>query len=336
MGVAATAPAARSIGIASLVVAMLMAGCSLAPRPATNPGTSTPPRAAGGPPTAAIGAPGAGVFGWVGHPIDVDARGADPWGIGVTRLELSVAGTVVDSISTAGNTAQLTFAAILQWIPTAEGNYALSVRAFRSDGTASAPAGVTIGIMPALGTPRPTPVELPTDDPGPSEEPTFVPLSPEPGDSPTPAPTAAPIRIDLAVALYYDELPAEWVVGKEVEVLVHVSNLGDRTVASFNVKLTAARGQATRKVEGLQSGQTRTLRIKVTPAAAGSRTLKAEAVVPKGYSDYDPANNVWTLAIQVQPAPTPTPGPTAAPTAAPTEAPTPSPTPEPEGTPGDS
>ena len=300
-------------------------GCSLAPRPAVNQPT-TAPRTADGPPTVAIAAPPPGVFGWVGYPFDLDVRGADPWGIGVSRLDLRVGGELVDSATTPGGAAQLSFATILEWVPSDEGNFAVSVIAYRPDGSSSDEARMTIGILPAPETPAPTLSQTPTPSPTGSGEPSATPeFTPDPSATPTPKPSQAATPADVAVNVNRAELPAEWVVGQAVEVIVYVSNLGESKLGSVTVKVSAARGQAAVKIQGLEPGQTRKIRLKVTPQLTGHRTLRVEATLPKAYLDYNLDNNVWSRAIEVLPGaeptaePTPTEQPTATPTAAPTD-----------------
>jgi hypothetical protein len=154
--------------LATCLVGFLIAGCSAAPRP--SPDDSNP-----GPPTAMIEAPASGATVSVGQTLRITARGEDRWG--VSRLDLLVDNLLVDSASTPNAAAQRSFAATLEWTPTAEGEVTISALAYRPTGTGSRPATMNVTVLPgssavsaspavgAISTPSSAPTTTPTDEP---------------------------------------------------------------------------------------------------------------------------------------------------------------------------
>jgi hypothetical protein len=300
--------------LGALIISII--GCSLSLRGATNPGGTfgTPtPVAAGGRPAVDIVSPPTGSSGNVGGSIDVDVRGADPFGVG--RLELFVDGTPVDRVVVGGGAARQNFAAVLSWIPLAPGTFTLSAFAYRLDGTASAPAEVIVivtGQPIATQTPTPEPTLTPVPTPTGSQIPTVT-LSPSP--KPTPTPTPAPIAANVDVWVELADMP-QWTVGVRSTLIVHVQNLGPNPIPFVRISASLAGSADRGRTGGLSAGQTTTLSLSLRPEQAGdSRKLTVEGRLPAGYVDPSPQSNslLWVAQVMVAPAATPEPSPSPSP-----------------------
>ena len=302
--------------LGALIISVI--GCSLSLRGASNPGGTfgTPtPFAAGGPPTVQIVSPPTGSSGNVGRSIDVDVRGADPFALGVGRLELFVDGTAVDRVVVGGGAARQDFAAVLSWIPLAPGTFTLSAFAYRLDGTSSAPAEVIVIVTgQAIETQTPTPEPTPTPQPTPSgsQIPTVT-LSPSP--RPTPTPTPAPIAVHVEVWVEPAEMP-HWTVGSRSTLIVHVQNFGPYQVPFVRLSASLAGSADRGRSGGLNAGQSTTISLSLTPQQAGeARKLTVEGRLPAGYVDPNPQSNslLWEAQVVVAPAATPEPSPSPSP-----------------------
>jgi hypothetical protein len=82
----------------------------------------------------------------------IQSTAADSNG-GISRVELSVEGELIRSSKTPEDTPQEQYMLLQPWVPAQPGDYVLSVVAFRSDGTASSPAKITINITEAEAKP---------------------------------------------------------------------------------------------------------------------------------------------------------------------------------------
>ena len=299
-----------------LIVAVV--GCSLSLRGVANPGGTfgTPtPLTAGGPPQVEIASPPTGSSGSVGHSIDVDIRGSDPFPIGVGRLELFVDDKLVDRVLVGGGAARQDFAAVLSWVPLGPGTYTLSAYSYRLNGAASDPAAVIVivtGQAIASETPSPEPTATPTPSPFGSQVPTVT-LSPSP--KPTPTPTPVPIGIHVEVWVEPAELPA-WTVGERATLIVHVQNQGAFAVPYIRVSASLAGSADRGRTGGLAPGQSTTLNLSLTPESAGdAKKLLVEGRIPPGYVDILPGQNslVWQSQVVVSSGATPEPSPTGSP-----------------------
>jgi hypothetical protein len=302
--------------LGALIISII--GCSLSLRGAVNPGGTfgTPtPLTAGGPPTVDIVSPPTGSSGNVGRSIDVDVRGADPFALGVGRLELFVDGTPVDRVVVGGGAARQNFAAVLSWIPLAPGTFTLSAVAYRLDGTASAPAEVIVivtGQPIATQTPTPEPTLTPLPTPTGSQIPTVT-LSPSP--KPTPTPTPAPILANVDVWVEPADMP-QWTVGVRSTLVVHVQNLGPNPVPFVRISASLAGSADRGRTGGLNAGQTTTISLSLRPEQAGdSRKLTVQGRLPNGYIDPNPQSNslLWETPVAIAPAATPEPSPSPTP-----------------------
>jgi Big-like domain-containing protein len=299
-----------------LIVAVV--GCTLSLRGAANPGGTfgTPtPLTAGGPPRVEIASPATGSSGSVGHSIDVDVRGSDPYPFGVGRLELFIDDKLVDRVVVGGGAARQDFAAILSWVPLGPGTYTLSAYAYRLDGAVSDPAEVIVivtGQAIASETPSPEPTLTPTPSPSGSQIPTVT-LSPSP--KPTPTPTPVPIGIHVEVWVEPAEMPA-WTVGERGTLVVHVQNQGGYPVPYIRVSASLAGSADRGRTGALAPGQSTTLKLSLTPQSAGdAKRLLVEGRIPQGYFDLLPGLNslVWQMQVVVSGGATPEPTPTGSP-----------------------
>jgi hypothetical protein len=100
----------------------------------------------------------------VNEPVTVQASASDPDGPGVTRIDLLVDRVTVDSFTAGGP--QSTVAANLTFTPETEGAIAVSVVAFRADGTSSKPATLALSVV---GMTAEAPGEEETEPPGTEE-----------------------------------------------------------------------------------------------------------------------------------------------------------------------
>jgi hypothetical protein len=82
----------------------------------------------------------------------IQSTAADSNG-GISRVELFVDGSLIRSSKTPEDTPQEQYTLLQPWVPAQPGEYVLSVAAFRSDGTASNPAKITIIITEAEAQP---------------------------------------------------------------------------------------------------------------------------------------------------------------------------------------
>jgi hypothetical protein len=306
----------RLPALGALILAVV--GCSLSLRGAVNPGGTfgTPtPLAAGGPPRVEIASPPTGSSGNVGHSIDVDVRGSDPYPIGVGRLELFVDDKLVDRVMVGGGAARQDFAAILSWVPLGPGTFTLSAYSYRLNGTASDPAQVIVivtGQPIQSQTPTPEPTPTPTPSPSGSQIPTVT-LSPSP--KPTPTPTPVPIGIHVEVWVEPAEMPA-WTVGERSTLVVHIQNQGGYPVPYIRVSASLAGSSDRGRTGALAPGQSTIMNLSLTPQTAGdAKKLAVQGRIPPGYVDLLPGLNSlsWQSLVVVGGGATPEPSPTASP-----------------------
>lgn len=104
------------------------------------------PLASGGPLSIQITSPAAGSTVVVGQPVTITCSATDSSGGGVARVELFVDGASAASQQVSSGV-QASFDASLTWQPTAEGETQIMVIAYRADGTASAPATITVNVV---------------------------------------------------------------------------------------------------------------------------------------------------------------------------------------------
>ncbi len=306
----------RVISLISALIVVVAIGCSSAP--AVSPGAS----GVAGVPLATIDSPASGANIAVGQALQVSARGDDT--TGVTRLDLRVGDVLVDSATTPGDTAQRTFSALLEWTPSAEGTVTISVLAYRENGTGSLPASiqVVVGTGTAVGSPSSGPgtspglTATPTVGPGATSAPSDDPSTPRPTRAPRPtvppAPTARPtIRADLEVYMQDEDVPTTWMAGVPVQFDVYIRN-NDRdkaapensTIEVFAAGRTVTRGIRKKRIgpEGVEH-----YTVTVTPKRDGERALRITILLPRGYEDRTPGNNVFKRTITVLPAVIPSP-----------------------------
>lgn len=122
-----------------------------------------PPTSAGVP-VVLITAPVTGSTVRVGETVTVQATATDA--VGISRMELWVAGQRVAEATSPVGQGQTTFTASLPWSPTADGTYTLEVRAFNVNNVASSPT--TVNVIATGGPATPTPTAPPSDTPTPT------------------------------------------------------------------------------------------------------------------------------------------------------------------------
>lgn len=99
----------------------------------------------------------------VGQRVVVQATATDA--IGVVRMELWVGGQRVTQAVSPVEKGQSPFTAVLNWTPTVEGSYSLSVRAFNATGRQSAPTTINLNVVGSVLTPKATATDTPTETP---------------------------------------------------------------------------------------------------------------------------------------------------------------------------
>ncbi|MBN1429337.1 MAG: hypothetical protein JXB07_13270 [Anaerolineae bacterium] len=104
------------------------------------------PFAGGGPLSVQITAPAAGSTVAIDQPVTIVCAAQDATGSGVTRVDLLVNGVLIATQQVSGD-AQAIFDTSFTWQPTAEGATQLMAIAYRSDGTASSPANISITVV---------------------------------------------------------------------------------------------------------------------------------------------------------------------------------------------
>lgn len=118
--------------------------------------------AGGGPLSIQITSPAAGSTLAVDQPVTVACSAADNSGGGVARVELFVNGTLTATQQAPGG-AQASFDTSFTWQPTTEGETQIMVIAYRADGTASAPANITVNVV-GMTSESPASTEVTEDD----------------------------------------------------------------------------------------------------------------------------------------------------------------------------
>ena len=262
----------RSVSAVALaLVCALVVACSGA-----SPATQTAPAAAGQPSvTVSAPLPGATVF--VGAEVPVLISATDT--VGVSRVDLSVDGVTVDTYTTPAPQGQPSVSAQLHWTPLTAGAHALTVTAYRQDGTASSPAVVAVTVSSQAGAVSPsapvagqpssqpeptgpaatettapataTPTATPTETPAPTPT-----RTPRPTRPPTPAPTATPrpAVIDLKPASYGLRTGNEVGVNY-VFVDTTVKNVGNTRAGPFEVDVTCRGTTYAQAIDGLGPGK---------------------------------------------------------------------------------
>jgi hypothetical protein len=315
----------------AIALIVSLAACSLSLRGAAGPGGTfgTPtPAIAAGQPTVAIAAPATGTSAAVGQIIAVDVRAADPYPVGVARLELFAGDTLVDRVLAAGGAARRTFGAILEWMPQGPGSYVLSAYAYRADGTASAPASVVV-IVTGEPLPSSSGVALPSVSPSGLPSPSVLPtgseiptvtLSPSPPATPrpTPSPTPAPIGVHIDVWVEPAELPA-FTVGVKSTFVVHVQNIGANAISYVRLVAVLTGSEDKARTGPLAPGQATTISMSVTPTQDDIHQLFVIGKLPAGYFDTDPNSNTlnWQYSVFVAAGATPPPSPSPSPSPGP-------------------
>jgi len=133
------------------------------------------------PPAVVISSPVTGSRFELGQRVIVQATATDA-ASGIVRLELLVGGQKQAEAMSPVTSGQSPFTTVMEWVPPAEGDYTLEIRAFNVDGIRSAPTLVNITVQSAVSDNTPPPV--PQTD------------TPTPGDAGIPAAT---VRTDLNV-----------------------------------------------------------------------------------------------------------------------------------------
>ncbi len=248
----------RSVTVVTLgLLCAALVACSSAPAATPTGATSTP--------SVTVSSPVSGATLSVGVAVPVLVSATDS--IGVARVDLSVDGVAVDSYTTPTPQGQPTVAAQLSWTPVAAGAHALSVIAYRQDGTASSPAVVAVTVSSAgtaspgeSASPSPTQTEpAATDTPGPTASPTATPTptpTPTPTRRPTHAPTPSPVPfVDLQPG-FYNITTGNEVGVNYVFVAVTLKNFGNAKAGPFDVEVTC-RGttSAPQQLTGLGAGK---------------------------------------------------------------------------------
>lgn len=104
------------------------------------------PFSSGGPLSIQITSPAAGSTVAVDQPVTITCSAVDSSGGGVARVELFVNGASTATQQASGG-AQASLDTSFTWQPTAEGETQIMVIAYRADGTASAPANITVNVV---------------------------------------------------------------------------------------------------------------------------------------------------------------------------------------------
>ena len=143
----------------------------------------------GGPqkPSVEILSPPSGSEVALGETVQVEYRASDP--AAVARVDLEVAGQVVDSQSSPVAEGQPTMTGLLSWIAGEEGSHTLIVYAYNSDRVASDPVGVNVTVGDSGAVPGAT-VTISLLMPGGTATPEGTGSPPPPGATATPAPAS--------------------------------------------------------------------------------------------------------------------------------------------------
>lgn len=145
-------------------------------------------------------------------------------GSGVSRIDLQVDDLPAGSSPAPNASGQSAYIANFTWTAQGIGAHSISAQAFRSDGTASAPAIISITVIEAPPTDIPEPTATPTTVPEqPTEEPTEEPepteAEPEPTDTPTGprATTSAGVNVRSGPSTFYQVIGG-LIAGTELEL----------------------------------------------------------------------------------------------------------------------
>ena len=144
-------PIVVGLGGLIIVVALILVLGGLLSQLVSRQGAQLPPPI----PSVFIQSPVTGSRVQVGGSVTVNAVASDSGGI--VRVELWVAGSVVDREESAMAGGQPTFPVSLHWTPTVAGGYTLEVRAYNSQNAASAPTTVMVTVVDGGGIPAPSP-----------------------------------------------------------------------------------------------------------------------------------------------------------------------------------
>ncbi len=282
--------------ISGVLVALgcaLLIGCSGA-TPASGAPAS---QGASGQPTVSVSAPSPGSTVTLGTPVAVLVKAADS--IGVARVDLTVDDVAVDSYTTPNSAGQPSVSAQLQWTPSAIGAHALSVTAYRADGTASVPAVIAVtvsgpgagaspvGSLPSGSASSPAPTETttaatPALTPAPTPAPTARPTRRPP--PPTPKPTPRPLVIDLRTDLAEVSTQSNGTGTTFVVVSVFVKNLGSDPSGPFVVQVTCQGATKSTRATSVPPGTYSGVDVDFSPTDVGT-DAHARAVL-------DPGNHV--------------------------------------------
>jgi CARDB/Bacterial Ig domain len=236
-------------------------------------------------PTVTIASPVSGATFAVGSTIPVVVTAIDTTGI--SRLDLAADEIVVDTYTTPVPTGQQAVAAQLSWAGATEGTHSLSVTAYRPDGTAGAPATVTITV--GTGQASTPPATIPPASAEPSAQPTEAP-------SPSPSPTPKPIVIDLT--------PTSAVVtainnpdgSTSVDVAIVIGNDGSDPSPSFQATVTCQGALKTLNFHSVGAGSERSAHVTFGPSDKGTLSPSRVWVDPgKRVHEVDRSNNTLRI-----------------------------------------
>ena len=288
--------------------AMAALACSSAPPVAVpiTPGLPT------GQPTISVSSPLNGAVVALGAPIAVVTSATDS--AGVSRIDLSADGVVVDSYSTPGSVGQPSVAAELHWTPATAGAHALTVVAYRADGTASVPAVIAVSVADAaasLAATPPTSFGLPTISPPPVAPLTNGPVATVGPPTPTPTPTVRPTRrprptasptpdlVDIDVwprDVIYTPHPDDPAAGYHVDVEFKIANSGSDRARRFTVSATCLGYTQTQDVFGIDAFGDYTIAFGFYASLAGIETPQRAVVDSTDrLEETDESNNTLAL-----------------------------------------
>jgi subtilase family serine protease len=222
----------------------------------------------------------------VGIPIQVVVTAVDTTGI--SRLDLAADGVVVDSYTTPIPTGQQSIAAQLTWSGATEGNHALTVTAYRPDGTASAPATVDV----VVGASRQT--TPPATEPPASEAPATETPTEEP--SPSSTPTQRPLMIDLTPTSADVKAITNPDGSTSAEVSIVIGNDGQDPSPSFQATVTCQGAIKTLTFHSVAAGSERSAQVIFGPSDKGSLSPSRVWVDPgKHVHEVDRTNNTLRI-----------------------------------------
>jgi subtilase family serine protease len=237
-------------------------------------------------PTVTITSPQNGATFAVGSTVPVVVTALDT--TGVSRLDLAADGIVVASFTTPIPTGQPTVAAQLNWNGATEGTHALTVTAYRPDGTAGTPASVTVTVGAGQATTPPA-TEPPATEPPATEAPTEAP-------SPSPSPTPKPLVIDLTPTSAQVTAIHNPDGSTSLDVAIVIGNDGSDPSPSFQATVTCQGATKTLNFHSVGAGSERSAHVTFGPGDTGTKLPSRVWVDPgKHVREVDRSNNTLRI-----------------------------------------